>query len=373
MPLISFLPDCSKIDTQAHRGLALALALKQKLRYNDNSKKVVHQPTQDSEKRRSGLMLVDFEELLRQIGDDQKALSMGNLYALSRMSGNELQLFQEAWPLISNKRRRQIIQALVEIAEFSVETNFNLVFRFCLHDEDEYVRTQAIEGLWEDEDTALIGPLIRLLKDDPAALVRAAAATSLGRFVLSGELEDIEATLALAVQDALFTTIHAYHENPEVRRRAVESIAYSSAAEVDDIIEAAYYDDEEKMRVSAIFAMGRSANPRWRALILEELDNLDPEIRYEAARACGELENVEAIPSLAHLTQDPDREIQEAAIWALGNIGGEEARRILQTIVEESWDEALCEAAEEALEELNFLSDSFETSLYEPDDYFELE
>lgn len=320
-------------------------------------------------------MLVNFKELLQQIGDDQKSLSTSSLYALSRISGDQLQLLQEAWPLIPHKRRRQIVQALAEIAEISVEADFNAVFRFCLNDEDEYVRTQAIEGLWEDEDTALIGPFIRLLKDDPSPMVRAAAATALGRFVLSGELEDIEATLALTAQDALFITIHTYHESPEVRRRAIESIAYSSAAEVDDIIEASYYDDEEKMRVSAIFAMGRSANPRWRALILEELDNLNPEIRYEAARACGELQDVKAIPSLARLTEDPDREVQEAAIWALGNIGGEEARRILQTIVAESQDEALCEAAEEALEELDFFSDSFDLPLYGhgPDDYFELE
>ncbi len=315
-------------------------------------------------------MLVDFKELLRQIGDTQKSLSTSSLYALSRISGDQFQLFQEAWPLIPPKRRRQIVQALVDIAEASVEADFNAVFRFCLKDEDEYVRAQAIEGLWEDEDTTLVGPLLRLLKDDPVAMVRAAAATSLGRFVLSGELEDIAATLALTVQDALFTTIHAYHEDPEVRRRAVESIAYSSAAEVDDIIEAAYYDDEEMMRISAIFAMGRSANPRWRTLTLEELDNLNPEIRYEAARACGELEDTEAIPALARLTEDSDHEVQEAAIWALGNIGGEEARRILQTIIEESQDEALCEAAEEALEELDFFSD-LELSLYEPDDYIE--
>jgi HEAT repeat protein len=311
----------------------------------------------------------EFEELLQKLGDHQTPLSISSLYGLSHLTRVEAQLFQEVWSLVDAGRRQWILQSLVDIAEASFEVDFNPIFRLCLNDEDAVVRSRAIEGLWEDEDLTLAGLLVRLLRDDPSESVRAAAATSLGRFVLLGELEKIEAALAMMVEDALLGAIYDPHETLEVRRRAMESIAYSGQAQVQDIIEMAYYDDEEKMRISAIFAMGRSADPLWHEMVIAELDNPNPEMRYEAARACGELEASAALSALIYLIEaDPDPEVQEMAIWALGRIGGKEARRVLEACCE-SEDEALRQAAEEALDELNFLGGHLDLLLFESDDW----
>jgi len=299
-------------------------------------------------------MLSSFEKLLQQIGDTSSRLSISSLYNLSGMDRDETLLFQEAWSSIAVKRRRQIINFLVEITEESFEVNFSPVFRFCLGDEDERVREAAIEGLWEDNDIALINPLIKLLQDDPSISVRAGAAASLGRYVLLGELDKIKAKHFALVRKALLETIHSSSENLEVRRRAIESIAYSGEEGVQGIIEAAYYDENERMRISAVFAMGRSADPYWSDLVIGELESAKPEMRYEAAVACGELRLSEAIPLLAELVNDPDREVLEAAIWALGQIGGNESRRILYECYRED-DEFLCEAVDEALEHLEFM------------------
>jgi HEAT repeat protein len=311
----------------------------------------------------------EFEELLKKLGDRQTPLSISSLYGLSHLTRAEAQLFQEVWSLVDAGRRQWILQSLVDIAEASFEVDFNPIFRLCLNDEDEVVRSRAIEGLWEDEDLTLAGLLVRLLRDDPSESVRAAAATSLGRFVLLGELEKIEAAPAMMVEDALLGAIYDPHETLEVRRRAVESIAYSGQAQVQDIIEMAYYDDEEKMRISAVFAMGRSFDPLWHEMVIAELDNPDPEMRYEAARACGELEASAALPDLIYLIEaDPDPEVQEMAIWALGRIGGKEARRVLEACCEIE-DEALRQAAEEALDELDFLGGHLDLLLFESDDW----
>ena len=311
----------------------------------------------------------EFEELLKRIRDSQTSLSISSLYGLSDLTRAEAQLFQEVWSLIDARRRRWIIQSLVDIAEASFEVDFNPIFRLCLKDEDELVRSRAIEGLWEDEDLTLAGLLVHFLRDDPAESVRVAAATSLGRFVLLGELEKIEAAPAMMVEDALLGAIYDPHEALEVRRRAVESIAYSGQAQVRDIIEMAYCDDEEKMRISAVFAMGRSADPIWHEMVIAELDNPNPEMRYEAARACGELEASAALSALIGLIEaDPDPEVQEMAIWALGHIGGKEARRVLEACCE-SKDEALRQAAEEALNELDFLGGHLDLLLFESDDW----
>jgi hypothetical protein len=154
-----------------------------------------------------------------------------------------------------------------------------------------------------------------------------------------------------------------------VQQRAVESIAYSGQAQVRDVIEVAYCDEEEKMRISAVFAMGRSADPLWREIVIAELDDPNPEMRYEAARACGELEASAALSALIDLIEaDPDPEVQEMAICALGRIGGKEARRVLEACCE-SEDEGLSQAAEEALEELDFVGGHLDLLLFESDDW----
>jgi HEAT repeat protein len=91
-----------------------------------------------------------------------------------------------------------------------------------------------------------------------------------------------------------------------------------------------------------------------------ELENPNTELRFEAARACGELEAREAIPKLANLVEeDPDLEVQQMAVWAMGRIGGNVARELLEYYLE-SDVEALSLAAEEALDELNLMDGTFD-------------
>ncbi len=306
---------------------------------------------------------MNFKGFLEGLGASEAPLSISNFYILSGISEREMEALRRAWPQLPVERRRTILRVLVEITEASFEADFNTIFRFCLSDEDEEVRAQAIEGLWEDESVSILRSLIGLLQGDPSFLVRARAAAGLGRFVLLAELDELDSELGAEVQEALLDTINNPQEVLEVRRRAVEAISFSGVEGVRRIIETAYQDESQKMRVSAVFAMGRSIDPHWGKTLLRELRNPDPEMRYEAARACGELELKEAVPTLARLINDADREVQGAAIWALGRIGGQRARRVLQACCE-SDDEILSEVAEEALSELEFAEGIFEIPIY---------
>lgn len=312
-------------------------------------------------------MSAAFEDKLNRIAND-KEVHTGSLYILSNMNKEMLNSFKVIWPTITPQRRRDVMQELVEISEANFEVNFDPIFLLGLADEDAEVRAAAINGLWEDENPALIGPFIHLLRTDEAAVVRAAAATGLGRFVYLGEIEKIHQEQSTLAEDALLETIRLGGEDLDVRRRAIESIAYSSRSGVAQIIENAYYDENEKMQVSAIFAMGRSADSHWRSQVIAELENYNSEIRFEAARACGELEAGEAVGQLVQLIdEDPDLQVQEMAIWALGRIGGREAREALEICVE-SQNEALAQAAEEALDEINLFSDSLALFDFDEDD-----
>lgn len=310
---------------------------------------------------------VDIQTVLTRLADLEKRPSLSILYNLSDLGREEVLRFQATWSELPVSRRRWIARNLVELAEEHVELYYNPLFRWLLKDPDPVVRVQAIEGLWEDENVNLINPLVRMLREDPDENVRAAAASALGRFVLLGELGEIDGPLAMVAEKALLAAIHTPQESLEVRRRAVEAIAYSSESGIRDVIRNAYYDEDERMRISAVFAMGRSADRYWRSIVLAELKSTLPEMRFEAARACGELELRDAVPMLGMLTEDEDIEVRQAAIWALGRIGGREARRILLKHLH-SKEEAIRDAAEAALEELTFGEDALSFPVYDDEE-----
>jgi HEAT repeat protein len=317
-------------------------------------------------------MTDSFKEILNQIATDESLHTIG-LYIFSKMDQASLEIFQEVWPTIPDQRRRAIMQELVEIYEVNFEVDFDPVFLLGLGDEDAQVRTFAINGLWENENPALIAPLIHLLRTDEVAMVR--AATALGRFIYLSEIEELDSETTIPIKEALLETIYQPVEDIDVRRRAIESIAFLNESRVTQIIESAYYDDNEKMQASAIFAMGRNADRNWRSRIVAELDNANSEIRFEAARACGELEAAEAVPKLITLITDSDswdQEVQEMSIWALGRIGGSTAREALEICLD-SDNEALALAAEEALEELNLFSSSFDMFDFGDEDLDEID
>jgi HEAT repeat protein len=81
------------------------------------------------------------------------------------------------------------------------------------------------------------------------------------------------------------------------------------------------------------------------------LGSEDPQLREEAARALGEIEDERAVTPLAELVDDPVAAVRLAVIEALGHIGGEDAREALLYLAEAADDEVR-EAAEGALEEI---------------------
>lgn len=310
------------------------------------------------------------EVMLDDLHERAKMPPQASLYLLSNLDAADAACVRRVWVGLPVELRRRIITRLVELAEADFEVNFSALFRMGLEDEDAQVRAASVEGLWEDEDVRLVPALIARLREDEDANVRAAAATSLGRFILLGELEKIRPGPQHAAYEALLAACQDVEEPLEVRRRALESLAYAGTETVVELIRQAYAAPEEKMRVSAVFAMGRSADMRWAAQVRQELFSPNPELRYEAAHACGELQLSEAVPELEELADDADPEVQEAALWALGQIGGDKARKVLERYCLEG-DEAAQAAAEAALDELEFLhgdlDDFFTRLLRDPD------
>lgn len=297
-----------------------------------------------------------FARTLAEIMSPTHDLLRIDLEELSNLSRDQLAQVQAAWEEIPVERRQDLVQAMLELSEDRFDVTYNDIFRWLLQDADARVRSMAIEGLWEDANVRQITPLISLLRADPAAEVRAAAALSLGRFVLLGELEEIDQQAAGRVEDALRRAYNVDELDPAVRRRLLEALAYSSQDDLEELILEAYQSGDHDRRVSAVFAMGRNADKRWRQIVLTELSNPDIAIRFEAVRAAGELELKGAVPDLIALIGENDVELRDSAVWALGQIGGQQARRALRACAK-SDDEGLREVALESLGELELFSD----------------
>jgi HEAT repeat protein len=144
-------------------------------------------------------------------------------------------------------------------------------------------------------------------------------------------------------------------------------VSFSSRDEVTALIEAAYASPDENFQASAVFAMGRNGDQRWASQVLRELDSAKPEMRFEAARAAGELELTDAVAPLAQLAEDSDQLVREAAIWSLGQIGGPEAKEALLQLLERAdIDEE--DPIQDALDNLAFTDDVQDFSIFALDD-----
>ena len=288
-----------------------------------------------------------------ELRDPGKPLVASKLAALSDLPHEDVELFSNEWPSIDVERRRQILERLRVIAEDNLELDFDEVFRSCLDDDDGEVRVKAIEGLWGCESLSLIEPLVGLLLEDVEHPVRAAAAEALGQFALFAQLGQLPEIPAGMVEEALLTAFNNMDEHNEVRCRVLESLSVMNKPYVEDMIRHAYHSDKPEFKASALYAMGRNCNPGWLPILLKELRNPDPHMRFDAVRACAELEADESVPQLIELVDDDDAEVQLSAIEALGHIGGDDARERLKECLENP-EERIREAAEESLEEMRF-------------------
>jgi HEAT repeat protein len=271
---------------------------------------------------------------------------------LSDLGRLQVREFLGVWRKLPAATRRDLLGRMEEEARANFELDFTAVAHVTLDDADGGVRVHAIRTLWECEDPKLIDRFLQLMEKDSDSAVRSAAASALGAFVERMELEKIPASIGGRIVERL-KVVAGGKDDLEVRRRAVESIGFSSEPGVHEILAKAYRHHEESMKASSLFAMGRSADSHWSGTILKELGSRSPALRAEAARAAGALGLRSAVPLLIELLEDPDGNVRWNTIDSLGEIGGESARQALEELQGEAesdeWDRI-----EEALENAEF-------------------
>lgn len=315
-----------------------------------------------------------FQTVLDSLLDTGKDFPRRYLQYFSDIGPLELKTLLDIWPRVKADRKLSLLKGLRAAADNDTLVNYDDFARAILHDPEAAVRVQALRLLDECEDLKLIPAYIELLKHDPDAAVRAEAANALNLFVDLGELEEIPEEAYGKVHAALLESARGTDE-AKVRRNALEALGWSSSPEVIELIESAF-EGSLDWRVSALTAMGRSADDRWEDRVLRSLLDDNVRIRKAAVQSAGMLALKSArLPLLRMLESEEDAEVMTAVIWSLSQIGGEDVQTYLETLLDQVEDEDLVEFLEDALDNLAFTEDldRFDLMAFNPDDLEALE
>jgi HEAT repeat protein len=297
---------------------------------------------------------IPFSQVVTALLDNNAIFPPQYLQRFNDLDKADLKALATTWPKIEPSRRRALLEDLEDLTDADTLMLIDDVAQLGLEDPEAGVRVVAIRILWESADLNLVPYLLRTLEKDPSPEVRCEAASALGNFIYLGELEEINAKVHHQIEDHLLKVTQG-EDVPAVRQRALEALGFSSRDEVHALIQKAYDSREADWMASALFAMGRTYDQTWEPAVRREMRSPSAKVQLEAVRAAGELNLEPARRALLDMLEDEgtDSEIRGAAIWSLSQIGGEEVRETLETMLEETDDEEEVELLETALENLS--------------------
>ena len=312
----------------------------------------------------------DFEEVLLPLLDHNQPLALGKLKVLSDLDDEQQAIFQREWADVEPSHRRSLAQNMQEIGEESLDLDFRAAFMLMLDDDDAQVRIAAVRGLIEDTRRSTLRRLLTIVQTDPDDGVRANAAITLGGWGLRAAEGDVDQRISDELRETLLSIYNDQATSPLVRQRLLETLGYWGDDEVViAAINQALRHADLLWQQAAICAMGHSGTDRWLTTIKHHLSHEFAAIRFEAARAAGEIgEDAQSLVNMvARLVTDDDIEVVTTALWALGQIGGSAARRLLEQFARDG-EGAKREAAAEALNELQFYADPIKPLPFDDDD-----
>ena len=314
---------------------------------------------------------ISFQKVLDSLVENRKEFPKTYLREFSDIGPLELRTFLDVWPQVVLSRKLSLLEELTVLADSDTLVSLDDFACALLTDPDPQVRIRAIRLLHEYEDPKIVPSYLDMLKNDTDTDVRVAAASALNLFVDLGELEEIPENIYHQIEDALLISITG-EDNIRVRRAALESIGYSSRPEVATLVESSFRREDPNWKISALIAMGRSADERWDEDVTRSLVSENDGVRKAAVQAAGELSLKSTQPLLLKmLGEEEDDEIVSAIIWSLSQIGGEDVRTYLESLLDQlEEDDEQIAFLEEALDNLAFTEDleRFDLLAFDPED-----
>ena len=317
---------------------------------------------------------LSFQDVLDHLLNSNKDIPQSHLKFYSDLDSKSLKLFLETWRNVQPPRKLILLDALLSNLEEDYIVSYEHIGNVLLDDPDGEVRVCAIRLLAEADDPKLAGKIIEIFLDDAELAPRIEATQLLGEFVLLGELDKLNPSQQRKMEDALISVVRGEADST-LRKRALESLSYSSRPEIAAQIESAFERADPAWVSSALRAMGRSHDERWNDNVISKLLDEDPIIKFAAVEAAGQLVIEAAVPILLQILDDEEEpeEVATACIWALSQIGGDDARTYLVALLDKTEDDDLTEFLEDALENLNFTEEFNKFELLNLDEEDELD
>ena len=222
------------------------------------------------------------KDYLNELDQQPEDIKTSTLLEMSDLSGEDVENFSDIWSKLESEIKVKILKRLTELAEYDVQLDFTSICKLCLSAPEPIVRKSALDGLWELQDRTFIQPLIEILINDTDSAVKSAAAIALNSFAQMHQNGKLIERDSSKIFDALMQTIEKGQEENADISRTVEAIGYLSGQQVEDTLTKFHRNKNSQLRQSAIFAMGRTAQPKWLDLILKDFNDANPAIRFEA-------------------------------------------------------------------------------------------
>lgn len=281
-------------------------------------------------------------------------LSSDEIASLSHLSGDAVRLLEDSWIDTPEPAKLRLLNRLSDTERDRLRHDFNSVYSTAMKDPSAEVRRLAVGSIVEDGSAMHLERLLAILRSDPETAVRARAAEAVAPYALRAELGELQPSAPGRIRDTLLGVFRDDGEDPTVRAAALASVGYLDSPDVKAAIEVGLA--AQSLRLGAIRAMGRTANPEWLGPLARDSGAPTAAERAEIARALGELGDEAAAPLLADMIDDRASEVRHAAIAALGVLGGEDAREALIYALEDGRAD-IREAAERAISQLESLED----------------
>jgi HEAT repeat protein len=299
-------------------------------------------------------------EFLDTVPDEEGGqFTYAGLSELSALSADDARDLVEAWEEWTETRMVNFLHRLVGLSEDNTLLEFDTLFKHALTIESAPGRKLALAGLAECDDRTLVTPLLKMVKSDPADDVREDATLALARFAALGVAGKLPKRDVQKIGESLDAILANARESDGVRRRALEASATLGSSNVDVLIKAAFDSGDIEEVKSALYSMGLSSNQAWLPQVLDQITSHSPELRFEAARALGEIGEEPHVIQLADLLEDADPIVAVAAIGSLARIGGEAAMKLIEEGTE-SEHTIVAEASQAAIREIKMENILFE-------------
>ncbi len=271
------------------------------------------------------------DEFINQLPeDDQSAINYASLPELSRLTGPEASEFGQLWLEWGSERVINIVERMVSLCETQPDVEFEVIYKQGLNHPNSAVRVASLKGLEESEDRALVIPLSKILKSDPAPEVRTAAAIPLAHLSMMAETGKLSMAYRETLENTLYGVLEDEQEIQDVKLKVMEAVSVFAAERLTSHIELAWASGDLKARQSSLFAMGQTSDPRWIEYVIPDLEHDAASVRYEATMAMGELAEEHHLRVMDAPLDDEDLTVQLAAISAVERIGGDVAKAKLE-------------------------------------------